>query len=173
MQVPYEFIVGSLIFFGLFMLCSVAYYIDSLHLFYYRKVNFRIDDLEISYWYKWKLFTSNSSPFFVWRKIKFKNHMTNQESEHIMQPVSEKEHILYFYLDNNYKTYTGVLFDAVVVRDADVSMGFDLYSTDYLGKNYVYERRKESTEYLGMIERGKFYKTEGMYRNVNSKELNY
>ncbi len=99
--------------------------------------------------------------------------MTNQESEHIMQPVSEKEHILYFYLDNNYKTYTGVLFDAVVVRDADVSMGFDLYSTDYLGKNYVYERRKESTEYLGMIERGKFYKTEGMYRNVNSKELNY
>ena len=95
------------------------------------------------------------------------------ESEHILDPVSEKGHILYFYFDHNYETHTGMLFDALVVRDSDISMGFDVYSLDYLGRHYVYERRQDQTEYLGMIERGKFYKTEGMFRNVESRELNY
>ena len=155
------------------MLGAVAYYIDSLHLFYYRKVMFEVEDLEVVYQYKWKLFTVKTSHFFIWRKIEFYNKLTKQRSVHEMLPVSEQGHILYFYLDHNYQTYTGMLFDAVVVRDEDISMGFDLYSTDYLGKNYVYERRADQTEYLGMIERGKFYKSEGMYRNVHSRELNY
>ena len=94
-------------------------------------------------------------------------------TEYIMDPVSEKGHILYFYFDHNYETYTGMLFDALVVRDSDVSMGFDIYSLDYLGKYYVYERREKETEYLGMIERGVFYESEGQFRNVKSRELNY
>lgn len=164
---------AGFIFFGLFLLGVVAAYIDSLNLFYYRKVNFRIDDIEITYWYKWKLFTSKGSPFFIWRKMKMKNHVTNMESEYILDPVSEKGHILYFYFDHNYETHTGMLFDAMVVRDTDISMGFDVYSLDYLGRHYVYERREEETEYLGMIERGQFYESEGMFRNVESRELNY
>lgn len=173
MQVSNEFIIACLVFFVLFTLGCLTYYIDSLLLFYYRKVRFRVDDLEITYSYKWKLFSMKSSHFFIWRKIKFKNHMTDQVAEYILQPVLEKDHVLYFYLDHNYETLTGMLFDAVVVRDADISMGFDLYSVDYLGKHYVYERREEVTEYLGMIERGEFYESEGMFRNVHSKELNY
>ncbi|MEP2025577.1 MAG: hypothetical protein ABJH98_06510 [Reichenbachiella sp.] len=164
---------GGIIFFTLFFLGVVAAYIDSLNLFYYRKVFFKVGDLEITYWYKWKLFTSKGSPFFIWRKMKMKNTMMGTESEHILDPVSEKGHILYFYFDHNYETHTNMLFDALVVRDSDISMGFDVYSLDYLGTHYVYERREEKTEYLGMIERGKFYKTEGMFRNVESRELNY
>lgn len=170
---PEGVIIGLTVFFSVFMLATIAYYIDSLNLFYYRKVNFRFDDLEVTYWYKWKLFTSKGSPFFIWRKIKFENHTTKQVSEHIIDPVSEKGHILYFYIDHNYTTHTGMLFDAIVIRDTDVSMGFDLYSLDYLGKHYVYERREDQTEYIGMIERGVFYKSEGMFRNVESRELNY
>ena len=164
---------GALIFGGLFMLFTIAYYIDSLNIFYYRKVFFDFDDVEVTYWYKWKLFTSKGSPFFIWRKIKLYNKTTQQRAEHIIDPVSEQGHILYFYLDHNYTTHTGMLFDAIVIRDTDVSMGFDLYSMDYLGKNYVYERREDQTEYIGMIERGIFYKSEGMFRNVESRELNY
>lgn len=164
---------GGIIFFLLFFLGVVAEYIDSLNLFYYRKVFFKVGDIEITYWYKWKLFTSKGSPFFIWRKMKMKNTMMGTESEHILDPVSEKGHILYFYFDHNYETHTGMLFDALVVRDSDISMGFDVYSLDYLGTHYVYEKREEKTEYLGMIERGKFYKTEGMFRNVESRELNY
>ncbi len=166
-------LIGVFIFFSLFMVGTILYYIDSLNLFYYRKVVFKIEEVEVIYQYKWKLFTSKDSPFFIWRKIKFINHETKMEAEHIIDPVSEQGHIMYIYLDHNYKTYTGMLFDAIVIRDSDVSMGFDLYSLDYLGKHYVYERREDQTEYIGMIERGKFYKSEGMFRNVKSKELNY
>lgn len=164
---------GGIAFFSLFFLGVVAAYIDSLNLFYYRKVFFKVGDIELTYWYKWKLFTSKGSPFFIWRKLKMKNTVTDMESEYILDPVSEQGHILYFYFDHNYETHTGMLFDALVVRDSDISMGFDVYSLDYLGRHYVYERREEKTEYLGMIERGKFYKTEGMFRNVQSRELNY
>lgn len=163
----------GIIFFSLFFVGVVLAYIDSLNLFYYRKVFFKVEDIEITYWYKWKLFTSKGSPFFIWRKLKIKNTLMKTESEHILDPVSEKGHILYFYFDHNYETHTGMLFDALVVRDSDISMGFDVYSLDYLGRHYVYERRQDQTEYLGMIERGKFYKTEGMFRNVESRELNY
>lgn len=95
------------------------------------------------------------------------------EAEYVLDPVSENGHVLYFYIDHNYQTHTGMLFDALVVRDSDISMGFDLYSLDNLGRHYVYERREEHTEYVGMIESGAFYKSEGMFRNVESKELNY
>ncbi|MGL1887752.1 MAG: hypothetical protein OCD76_14645 [Reichenbachiella sp.] len=172
-QFEYIFIFGGLGVLLIFTFVFVAYYLDSLNYFYYKKVNFKFDDLEITYWYKWKLLASKGSPFFIWRKVKIVNHSTNQESEHEIDPVSENGHVLYFYIDHNYKTSTGMLFDAIVIRDSDVSMGFDLYSTDYLGKQYVYEKREESTEYMGMIEQGIFYKSEGMYRNVESKELNY
>lgn len=166
-------LIGIFIFFSVFMLGSIAFYIDSLNLFYYRKVKFKIEEVDVTYYYKWKLFTSKGSPFFIWRKIKFENHDTKMVSEHIIDPVSEEGHVLYFYLDHNYKTYSGMLFDAIVIRDSDVSMGFDMYSLDYLDKHYVYERREGETEYFGMIERGEFYKSEGMFRNVISKELNY
>jgi len=168
-----NWLVGGSIFFGISLLGILAYYLDSLNLFYYRKVNFRVGDIEVTYWYKWKLFASKGSPYFIWRKIKFENADTKMTSEYIMDPVSEKGHILYFYFDHNYETHTGMLFDALVVRDTDVSMGFDIYSLDYLGKYYVYERREEQTEYLGMIERGQFYESEGDFRNVKSRELNY
>ena len=168
-----EVLIGVVSFGGLFIVFSIVYYIDSLNRFYYRKVYFEFDDIEVRYWYKWKLFTSKGSPFFIWRKIKFHNKSTKQKSEHIIDPVSEQGHVLYFYLDHNYTTHTGMLFDAIVIRDTDVSMGFDLYSLDYLGKNYVYEKREDQTEYIGMIERGIFYKSEGMFRNVESRELNY
>lgn len=166
-------VIIGVIFFLLSMILVVAYYVDSLNLFYYRKVHFRFQEVEVTYWYKWKLFTSKGSPYFIWRKIRFKNHETKMELEHIIDPVCEQGHILYVYLDHNYETHTGMLFDAIVIRDSDVSMGFDLYSLDYLGKDYVYERREGDTEYVGMIERGKFYESEGMFRNVESRELNY
>ncbi|MBU2913793.1 MULTISPECIES: hypothetical protein [Reichenbachiella] len=166
-------LLGGLVFFLLIGLILVAYYIDSLNLFYYRKVNFRYEDIEVTYWYKWKLLTSKGSPYFIWRKIRFENHSTKMITEHEIDPVSEEGHILYFYLDQNYQTHTGMLFDVLVVRDSDVSMGFDVYSLDYLDKAYVYERRVGETEYIGMVERGKFYESEGMFRNVQSKELNY
>ncbi len=168
-----EFIMGVIIMCGVFMLCAIAYFIDSLNLFYYRKVKFEFEDVEVTYLYKWKLFTSKGSPFFIWRKVKFYNKTTDMKAEYVIDPVSEQGHILYFYLDHNYTTHTGLLFDAIVIRDTDVSMGFDLYSLDYLGKHYVYEKREDQTEYIGMIERGVFYKSEGMFRNVESKELNY
>ncbi|MFY0627278.1 MAG: hypothetical protein JXR07_13340 [Reichenbachiella sp.] len=173
MVISESLLIVVLSFFSVFMLISIAFYIDSLNLFYYRKVTFMIDDVEVTYWYKWKLFTGRKSPFFIWRKIKMVNHMTNMTMERVIEPVSENGHVLYFYIDHNYKTHTGMLFDALVIRDADVSMGFDLYSLDYLENHYVYERREDETEYMGMIERGKFYKSEGMFRNVKSKELNY
>ncbi|UXP31893.1 hypothetical protein N6H18_16225 [Reichenbachiella agarivorans] len=166
-------LVSGMVFFLVMILLAAAYYIDSLNLFYYRKVKFRFEDVEVTYWYKWKIFASKGSPFFIWRKIKFENFSTRMISEHVIDPVSEKGHILYFYLDHNYHTHTGMLFDAIVVRDADISMGFDLYSLDYLGRQYVYEKREGETEYLGMIEAGKFYESEGMFRNVESRELNY
>lgn len=166
-------IIGFSIFFFLFIVGTIAYYLDSLNLWYYRKVKFEFEDIEVTYWYKWKLLIDKGSPFFIWRKVKFVNKSTNMSVEHIIDPVSEEGHILYFYIDHNYTTHTGMLFDAIVIRDSDVSMGFDLYSLDYLGKHYVYERREDQTEYIGMIERGKFYKSEGMFRNVKSRELNY
>ncbi|MCV9385696.1 hypothetical protein [Reichenbachiella ulvae] len=166
-------VIFGIVFFIIISIIILLYYIDSLNLFYYRKVKFTFENVDITYRYKWKLFTSKGSPYFIWRKIEFINHDTKMTSEHIIDPVSEEGHILYFYLDHNYKTHTGMLFDALVVRDADVSMGFDLYSLDYLGKDYVYERREGETEYIGMIERGKFYESEGMFRNVKSRELNY
>lgn len=164
---------GGAIFSVLFMLLVIAVYIDSLHWLYYKKVNFKIGDIEVTYWYKWKLFTSKGSPYFIWRKVKLENHVTKMKQEQVLDPVSEQGHVLYFYFDHNYKTHTGMLFDALAIRDSDISMGFDIYSLDYLGSHYVYERREQSTEYLGMIEGGKFFKTEGMFRNVASKELNY
>lgn len=154
-------------------LLALVFYFDSLNKIYYRKVNFTVGDIEVTYWYKWKWFTSKGSPYFIWRKIKFENHEMKTSAEYPLDPVSEKGHILYFYFDHNYETQTGMLFDALVVRDTDISMGFDVYSLDYLGKHYVYEKRVENTEYLGMIERGKFYESEGWFRNVESKELNY
>ncbi|PIB35835.1 hypothetical protein BFP72_10745 [Reichenbachiella sp. 5M10] len=167
------FFVAGAVFSALFLLAIVAYYIDSLNLFYYRKVNFRFEDIEVTYFYKWKLLTSKGNPYFIWRKIRFQNHSTGMGAEYVMDPVCEKGHIVYIYLDQNYRTHTGMLFDVIAVRDSDVSMGFDLYSLDELGKHYVYARRDGETEYIGMIERGKFYESEGMFRNVESKELNY
>lgn len=164
--------VGSVFF--IILLAGVLFaYIDSHNIFYYRKVNFKVYDIEVTYWYKWKLLASKSSPFFIWRKVKMKNHLTNMTCEYTLDPVREKGHILYFYFDHNYETHTGMLFDALVIRDSDISMGFDVYSLDYLRRHYVYERREGKTEFLGMIERGKFYQSDGMFRNVESKELNY
>jgi hypothetical protein len=165
--------IGGLIFIAVFMVLVVAVYIDSLNFLYYRKVEFKVGDIDVVYWYKWKWFTSSASPYFIWRKIKLSNSSTNMKCEYILDPVREKGHILYFYFDHNYKTHTGMLFDALVIRDSDISMGFDVYSLDQLGKHYVYERRTEKTEYLGMIERGEFYESDGMFRSVDSSELNY
>lgn len=165
-------VAGSILLFVVVLIVAV-YYVDSLRNVYYRKVNFRFEDIEVTYWYKWKLLASKGSPYFIWRKVKMHNHTTKQSSEYVIDPVSESGHILYFYLDHNYKTNAGMLFDAIVIRDSDISMGFDVYSLDYLGKQYVYEKREEETEYIGMIESGKFYVSEGMFRNIESRELNY
>lgn len=173
MSLDSNLFIGSFIFMFIFLLLVVVVYIDSLHFLYYRKVEFVVGDIQVTYWYKWKWFTSRASPYFIWRKLKLHNTSTGMKSEYVLDPVREKGHILYFYFDHNYATYTGMLFDALVIRDADISMGFDVYSLDHLGKYYVYERRLENTEYLGMIEGGEFFKSEGMFRNVDSNELNY
>ena len=55
-QIDERIVWGGAVFSVLFMLLVIAVYIDSLHWLYYRRVNFKIGDIEVM--------ENNSSMFF-------------------------------------------------------------------------------------------------------------
>lgn len=151
---------------------ALVLYIDSLNLFYYKKVELELGDLFITYWYKWSVFADPDDTNYTYRKVKIHDRKYDKKVEHILHPSTAKNNFLYFYWDKNYEISPMLYMNVLVLRDAVVSMGIDPVTLEYLDINYIFKRREE-TEYIGKIEEGEYIPSSGTFQTVESSELNY
>lgn len=154
------------------ILPAIVLFVDSLNLFYYKKVEFELDDLIVTYWYKWSVFGDRDNTNYTYRKIKLYHKKYDKKIEHYLNPSTAKDNFLYFYWDKAFEISPMLYMNVLVIRDTAVSMGIDPVTLEYLDHQYIFQRREE-TEYIGKILEGEYIPSGGTFQEVESHEFNY